>query len=263
MIVLRRGMAYCTKFLHPIKHSITVISSHSSSFSHLKRSNYGKFDFIKTFLKTIEPSVCGRSSIFKSDVHIARKYLRNIYFCGNKFSSGIILGTSIAYGSVMAYAMDAQDALVDEPYEDSLDLSEEEEHRHHLWMLARRFWLPVFLFLTVLTNLDDPILLLLIKVTLFLLSTKPNPYSVYVFIDELCQQCMRQEPSLHKSKSLYASKVEVQDCKLLCLANIEVRNQSFTLVGVLGNWWNLPHIMPHEAFSLIRDRLGSMLVKAT
>ncbi|XP_028772306.1 uncharacterized protein LOC114729480 isoform X2 [Neltuma alba] len=200
MIVLCKGMAYSTKFLHPIKHSFTLISSHSSSFSHLKRFNYGKFDFVKSFLKSIEPSVCGRASLFKSEVNTTRKYLRNIYFCGSKFSSGIILGVSISYGSVIAYAMDAQDALVDDPYEDSLDLSKEEEHQHHLWTFARRFWLPVFLFLTVLTNLDDPILLLLIKVTLFLLSTKPNPYSVYIFVDQLCQQCKREEPSLHKSK---------------------------------------------------------------
>ncbi|KAK4282373.1 hypothetical protein QN277_013758 [Acacia crassicarpa] len=243
MTVLHKGMAYSTKFLHPIKHSLSSISSHSSSFSHLKRFNYGKFDFVKSFLKSIEPSVCGRASIFKSDVNITRKYLRNAYFCGSKFSSGIILGVSIAYSSVIAYAMDAQDALVDDPHEDSLDLSEKEERQHHLWKFVKRFWVPVCLFLTVFENLDDPIMLLLIKVTLFLLSTKPDPYSVYIFVDEFCQQCMREEPSLHKFKSLYASKVEVQDYKLLCLANIEVRNQNFTLVGVLGNWWTMPRIL--------------------
>lgn len=69
--------------------------------------------------------------------------------------------------------------------EDSLDLSEEEEHPQQLWMFARKFWLPAFLFLTVLTNLDGPIMVLLAKVTLFLLSTKPNPYSVYVFVDQV------------------------------------------------------------------------------
>lgn len=79
----------------------------------------------------------------------------------------------------------AQDALVDNACEDLLDLPEEEEHPHQLWTLARKFWLPAFLLCTVLTNLDNPIMLLLIKVTLFLLSTKPNPYSVYIFVDQV------------------------------------------------------------------------------
>lgn len=79
----------------------------------------------------------------------------------------------------------AGDALVDDSCNDSLDISEEEENVHHLWKLARKFWLPVFFFLTVLTNLDDPIAILFIKVTLFLLTTKPNPFSVYVFVDQV------------------------------------------------------------------------------
>lgn len=41
-------------------------------------------------------------------------------------------------------------------------------------------------------------------------------------------------------QSLYASKVEVEDFQLLCLARVEVRDQKFTLVGILGGWWPLP-----------------------
>ena len=62
-------------------------------------------------------------------------------------------------------------------------------------------------------------------------------------------------------QSLYASKVEVQDYKLLCLAAVEVRDQKFTLVGILGTWWTLPHLPYREAFSFVRNRLGSILVK--
>ena len=78
----------------------------------------------------------------------------------------------------------AGDALLD-PFEDSRDVSEEEEHPLEFWKFAKKFWLPVFLLLNVLTNLDDPITLLFIKVALFLLSTKPNPLSVYVSIDQV------------------------------------------------------------------------------
>ncbi|KAF7819548.1 uncharacterized protein G2W53_025003 [Senna tora] len=241
MIALRKHMAYTTKFLHPIRHYLTIISSHSSSSSHFKRfSRLWKIRFRENISE--EPGTFTLRTCLHSSIRC------------KKFCCGSILGLSIAYGSVAAYAMDAQDALVDDPDEDSLDLTEEEKNRHQLWTFARKFWLPAFLFLTVLANLYDPIPLLLIKVTLFFLSTKPNPYSVYIFVDQLCQQSMRQEPSLRKVKSLYARKVEVRDYKLLCLANVEVRDQNFTLVGILGNWWSLPHILPQEAFSLLRDR---------
>ncbi|PON84239.1 hypothetical protein TorRG33x02_199930 [Trema orientale] len=52
----------------------------------------------------------------------------------------------------------------------------------------------------------------------------------------LCNRSMRQEPHLYGVKSLYAHKVEVHDYKLLCLARVEVRDQKFSLVGILGGW---------------------------
>lgn len=48
-------------------------------------------------------------------------------------------------------------------------------------------------------------------------------------------------------QSVYASKVEVQDYKLLCLADVEVKDHKFTLVGILGTWWTLPHLQSWEA----------------
>ncbi|KAL1356408.1 hypothetical protein AAHE18_05G182900 [Arachis hypogaea] len=161
-------------------------------------------------------------------------------------SIGSILGVSIASASVIAHAMDAGDALVDDPSDNSQDVSEEEEIVHHFLKFTRKFWLPVLFFLTVLTNLDDPIMILFVKVTLFLLSTKPNPFSVYIFVDQP-----------------YASKVEVHDYKLLCLAAVEVRDQKFTLVGILGTWWSLPHLPTWEAISLVKNRVGSIFVKPT
>jgi hypothetical protein len=53
-------------------------------------------------------------------------------------------------------------------------------------------------------------------------------------------------------QSVYASKVEVQDYKLLCLADIEVRDDKFTLVGIFCTWWILPS---WEACSLIGRRI--------
>jgi hypothetical protein len=51
--------------------------------------------------------------------------------------------------------------------------------------LVRKFWWPLFFFVTVLTNLDNPFTILFIKLTLFLLCTKPNPFSVYIIVDQV------------------------------------------------------------------------------
>nr|AFK44038.1 unknown [Lotus japonicus] len=158
--------------------------------------------------------------------------------------------------------MDAGDAFVDDPRNDSQDPSKEEENGDQLWNLTRKFWLPVLFFLTVLSNLEDPFTILFIKLTLFLLSTKPNPFSVYIFVDQLCQQYVHQGHQFLK-KSVYASKVEVQDYTLLCLAAVEIGDQKFTLVGILGAWWTLPSLLSRETFSLVRNRLVGILGKTT
>lgn len=54
-------------------------------------------------------------------------------------------------------------------------------------------------------------------------------------------------------QSLYAKKVEVQDYKLLCLAKVELKEETISLVGILGGWWNLPTIFYQGTFSFIRN----------
>lgn len=66
-----------------------------------------------------------------------------------------------------------------------LDASDEEEDPKAFWMFARKLWLPVFFFLTVLTNLDHPTALIAIKIVLLLVSTNPSPLSVYAFVDQV------------------------------------------------------------------------------
>ncbi|EXC20320.1 hypothetical protein L484_020540 [Morus notabilis] len=168
---------------------------------------------------------------------------------------GCILAVSAVFGSIIfrphvSYAMDGLDILGHDDIE-PWHASDEEENPHALWKFAKKFWLPVFFFLTVLSHLDDPVTIIALKVILFLLSTKPSPFSVYVFVNEFCHQLMRQEPHLYNIKSLYAHKVEVQDYKLLCLARVEVKDQEFTLVGILGGWWALPRLS-EGPFSLLR-----------
>ncbi|KAK4603595.1 hypothetical protein RGQ29_012207 [Quercus rubra] len=246
-------MAHTIKFLHPIRQSLTAITSSSPPISHSRKFFYAKFEPLKMSTKGLEPVLRNYASTFHSKLYTQRKYF---CFSGSKLSIGSIFGVSIVLGSKsfwprIAYAMDGHDILLDDRH--FLDDSDAEEDPQPFWMHARKFWLPVFFFLTVLTNLDHPIVLITFKVILFLLSTKPSPLSVYVFVDQLCQQSMRQEPHLYKVKSLYAKKVEVQDYKLLCLAKVELKEETISLIGILGGWWTLPTIFYQGTFSFIRN----------
>ncbi|XP_062174712.1 uncharacterized protein LOC133879913 isoform X2 [Alnus glutinosa] len=251
-------MANAAKFLRPITQSLAVITSSYPPISHSRKFFYAKFEPLKTVIKNLEPALRNPASTFQRKLITQRKYFR---FSGSKLSIGHIFGVSVVLGSKsawphVAYAMDVfnnvgHDILLDD--RQLLDASDEEEDPKAFWMFARKLWLPVFFFLTVLTNLDHPTALIALKIVLLLLSTNPSPLSVYAFVDQLCHQSMRQEPHLYKVKSLYAKRVEVQDYKLFCVARVELKEEKLTLVGILGGWWPLPTLFGRGAFSVIRN----------
>lgn len=72
---------------------------------------------------------------------------------------------------------------MDAPQED-LDASDYVKSAKFFWELALRLWLPFLLCWTVLINLNHPILIVG-KVVLFLVSTKPSPLSVYIFVEKV------------------------------------------------------------------------------
>lgn len=155
-----------------------------------------------------------------------------------------IFGASVMLGAVycwshISHAMDGLDIFSDDNHLESFDASEGEDDRHKLWLLMRKLWLPLFFVFTVLVNWDNPFAVIT-RILLFLLSTKPSPSSIYLFIEKLCYGYMRQKPHFYKCKALHASKVEVQDYKLFCLAIVEIGDEKIRLIGILGGWWSLP-----------------------
>ncbi|KAF8378258.1 hypothetical protein HHK36_029597 [Tetracentron sinense] len=236
-------MAYAGRFLHPIRASLSAVSSPYSYMSHSRNQFYGKYEQLRSWVKGLEPVLLDRASRFQYKLYIQRKHMRNPCFSGSKLSVGSIFGVSVVYGMVnlwprVAYAMDGTDILVGEQHEDLLGASDLlEDDPCTIWALARKFWLPTFLVLTVLVGWDHPITLVT-KVILFLLSTKPSPLSVYLFVEQ----------------SLYANKVEVEDYKLLCLARVELRDQKILLLGILGSWWVLQSSPCQGAFSIFGNR---------
>ncbi|XP_059642485.1 uncharacterized protein LOC132284394 isoform X2 [Cornus florida] len=210
---------------------------------------YGKFEPSRAWMKGVEPALYNRASISHWKLYILKNYVQDFCKSGRKFPMGTIFGASIVYGSVtlwprISYAMDGFDVLVYDHDADLLGVSDREEDPHAMLAFSRKMWLPVFLFLTVLLNWNHPVVLAA-KVFFFLLSTKPRPFSVYLFVEKLRRRSMSQQPLFYKFNSLYASKVEVEDYAFLCLARVELKGQKFTLIGILGSWWVLP-LSPSE-----------------
>lgn len=74
--------------------------------------------------------------------------------------------------------------MVDDDQMNLIDGSGMEEDRHAVLTLVKKLLVPAFLFLTVLTNWGHPVLIAA-KVTIILFSTKPSPFSVYLFVEQV------------------------------------------------------------------------------
>ncbi|KAL4387130.1 hypothetical protein GQ457_09G009230 [Hibiscus cannabinus] len=224
-------MAWAAKFLLPIRHSF------SQSRQLLV---HGKIGPLKTW---VEPRLQNRASKFEYKLNVQRKYVQGFCLAGNRNMRNIF-GVSVLFGAIycwprFSYAMDALDIFADGKHLDSCGTSEGEDDRHKLWLLMRKLWLPLVFVFTVLVNWDSPFSVT-IRIILFLLSTKPSPSSIYLYVEKLRHGYMRQNPIFYRFKSLHARKVEVQDYKLVCLATVEIGDQKLHLIGILGSWWSLP-----------------------
>ncbi|KAK8332038.1 hypothetical protein V6Z11_A10G115100 [Gossypium hirsutum] len=177
------------------------------SFSQSRHLFNGKIRPLKTWVHIFEPKLQSRASKFEYMLNIQRKYVQDCCFSGSRHMRSIF-GASVMLGAVycwshISHAMDGLDIFSDDNHLESFDASEGEDDRHKL-------------------------------------CTKPSPSSIYLFIEKLCYGYMRQKPHFYKCKALHASKVEVQDYKLFCLAIVEIGDEKIRLIGILGGWWSLP-----------------------
>lgn len=63
-------------------------------------------------------------------------------------------------------------------------------------------------------------------------------------------------------QSLYAKKVEVEDYKVLCIAKVEIGDQKYTLIGLLGGWWVFELTSLRRALSAFKSRTLEILETA-
>ncbi|KAH7577327.1 hypothetical protein JRO89_XS01G0236500 [Xanthoceras sorbifolium] len=241
-------MAYAGKIFNPIRHSLALTIT-SKSISHSSQLYYANFEPMKTWRSSLELLLRQRFSSFQLKYNSPKRYIQKFSLSGRK-SIASIFGASVLIGSVrfqphFAYAMDGHDILFGDYHGELSVASSVEESSLAFWALVRKFWLPAFFLVTVLINLDHPIMLAM-KIIVLLFSTRPRPLSVYLYIEQ----------------SLYANKVEVQDYKLLCIARVEVGDQKLTLVGILGGWWALPSSQSETqgVLSILRTLLRNKLV---
>lgn len=84
----------------------------------------------------------------------------------------------------MTLLFDVQDVLLDDYRVELSDGSNGQEDPFAFWTFIRKFWLPAFFILTVLINWEHPFLLGT-KIFLLLISTKPSPLSVYLYVEQV------------------------------------------------------------------------------
>ncbi|KAI8533660.1 hypothetical protein RHMOL_Rhmol10G0026500 [Rhododendron molle] len=274
--------------------STTLTSPSSLSRSRIPLAVGEKFEPLRRWVKGIEPS--GKNHVKRSrwKLCVQRCYANNFCKSGMKFGMWSLFGLSAAFGAIclrprIVYAMDGFDTLGDEHRVGFRSPTDAEEDPEDVLILARKLLPPAFLFITVLVNWGHPVILVA-KIILILLGTKPRPFSVYLFIEQvegskscycalhhgfsfayaslyddfahefykeldfLRQKFIHQQPLLYKFKSLYAKKVEVDDYKFFCLARVVLNNQEFTLIGILGSWWVLPWSTIQEALLIPRNK---------
>ncbi|XP_059282362.1 uncharacterized protein LOC132036138 isoform X1 [Lycium ferocissimum] len=235
----------------------------TSPYLHLSRSTNpfdGKFAPLKTLMKCLKPQVYSRVTKFNggSNFETFHHYFRKVYNLGCNYTLWSTLGLSALLGYTklsphISYSSDGFDGLLDDHHLGLFSDSNSEDRRS-LFMSLRKLVVPLLLVITVLMNWGHP-MIITAKVTLILLTTKPSPLSVYVLVEQLRHQAVHQQPFVYKFKSLYAKKVEVADYLFLSLAKVELKDQEFILVGILGSWWSFPLSSWQEASSILKCKV--------
>ncbi|CAA2983374.1 Hypothetical predicted protein [Olea europaea subsp. europaea] len=250
---------FTARFLQPIRvplaASIAFPHSRLSFYSIVPR--YGKFEYLNTWmkLKGLRPQVPYYSHNSNWNLCSIRTYCQYYRIFPNKgytYNIANVVALCAAFGSISlwprtAYSLDDFLMLEDNHQSGLLGGSYSKENVRSVLNIIRKLLVPVFLFLTVWLNWGQPINIA-IKVLLIILSTKPVPSSVHIFVEQLRNQLMRRHPFLYRFRPLHVKMVEVEDYTVLCVARVEIKDERFVLIGVLGTWWIMPLSSTNEIF---------------
>ncbi|THU49449.1 hypothetical protein C4D60_Mb06t09680 [Musa balbisiana] len=204
-----RGSCRIDAVLSPSRPSLLLFSSRSSV--------PGRYGLLKNWGKSwIQPASPSRS-VPPFEFTKRRILSQGLNLSGKKLT-GSVLGFMIVNGMIShhsrtAYALDDS---ADEQEDFGVRAGYLKDELHTFWVLVRKFQLPAVLVITVLLGWRHP-LTLAINVALLLFSTRPNPFSVYMFIEQV----------------FHRKNVKVEDYKFLCLATVEQGDTKLNLLGIL------------------------------
>lgn len=159
---------------------------------------------------------------------------------GCKLPLGTLFGLSIATGvlsSLPQYALAERDQP-EKVLDQTISAGKWDEGQSKILSWARKLWIPILLVMTVVMGWNYPVSLA-VNIVFLLLSTKPTPSSIYLWVEEWRQQNFDVRHGFDWLKLGPALHVEVHDYKLLCLAQVTSINQKLTVIGILGEWWIL------------------------
>ncbi|XP_062214103.1 uncharacterized protein LOC133914803 [Phragmites australis] len=106
-----------------------------------------------------------------------------------------------------------------------------------LWQLVRKLQLPVGLIFLIVSGWQNP-LGLVINVLLLIYCSRPNRYSIYLFLQELRHREMHQNHVVLKEEFLHTRKVDTEDYKFFSIGTVELADgKVLHLIGMLGSWW--------------------------
>lgn len=147
-------------------------------------------------------------------------------------------GTAIAVMLYPTKVAEAQERPAKSPSEDITVLSPySKQVFRKLWNLVRKFQLPIGLILLIVYGWRKP-MVLAINTLLLLYSTRPDPYSIYLFLQEIHQGKVRQNPALWKEEVIQTRKVDTEDYKFFSIGTVELKDRTVLhVIGILGNWW--------------------------
>lgn len=233
ILLSARNFGFLTKSSIPSSsHSVQLIDGSGGSLKKLTQS-FGDLLY-------------HRASTSQFRLYSPRKLVQDFCSKGSR-ASGAIMSGSVLLGSIYfcsrpVYAMNGLHVLEGDSDVGVSSGTNAEEHVDYISRWHRRIWLALCFYCGVLVHRSNPIAFV-VGLFLFLHSTKPTVSSIYLFVDQLRYQLMRDKPFYHIPKILFANKVEVIDCFLFCLAKVEIGDQNLTVVGIFKEWWVLPPLI--------------------
>uniref|UniRef100_A0A0D9Y3U9 UspA domain-containing protein n=1 Tax=Oryza glumipatula TaxID=40148 RepID=A0A0D9Y3U9_9ORYZ len=154
---------------------------------------------------------------------------------GHKLVKGLGMGSTLAATFCSQKVVYAEE-VAEQPSEGLIGPSTKHQISK-LWTIIRKYQLPVGLIALIALGWQNP-LGLFINVLLILYSSRPSPYSIYLFLQEVRHGEMHQNRAFWKEEAVLTRKVDTKDYKLFSIGTVESADREVLhVIGILGNWW--------------------------